>query len=54
LGRPARGWYVDIKKAELKFFDEKLHPPQEVSVAATAPSETEIGNAWRELYMEFI
>lgn len=54
LGRPARGWYVDIKKAELKFLDEKLHPPQEVSVAATEPSETEIGNAWRELYMEFI
>ena len=54
LGRPARGWYVDIKKAELKFLDEKLHPPQEASVAATEPSETEIGKAWRELYMEFI
>ncbi|CAL1150052.1 unnamed protein product [Cladocopium goreaui] len=54
LGKRFIRWYVDIKKAELKFLDEKLHPPQEASVAATEPSETEIGKAWRELYMEFI
>lgn len=45
-----QGWYVDIKKAELKFLDEQLERP----VSSGAASEEDIGRAWRELYMEFV
>lgn len=48
------GWYVDIKRAELKFLDEKLNPPRDATTSAgSKPSDAEISQAWRELYMEF-
>lgn len=48
------GWYVDIKRAELKFLDEKLNPPRDATTSpGSKPSDGEISQAWRELYMEF-
>ena len=45
---------MDIKRAELKFLDEKLNPPRDSTTSAgSKPSDGEISQAWRELYMEF-
>jgi len=54
LGKRFVRWYVDIKRAELKFLDEKLNPPRDATTSAgSKPSDAEISQAWRELYMEF-
>eukprot|EP00434_Breviolum_minutum_P016085 symbB.v1.2.014177.t1/scaffold1030.1/size143088/1 len=54
LGKRFVRWYVDIKRAELKFLDEKLNPPRDATTSGgSKPSDGEISQAWRELYMEF-
>mmetsp|Transcript_36305 Transcript_36305/g.67531 ORF Transcript_36305/g.67531 Transcript_36305/m.67531 type:complete len:483 (-) Transcript_36305:177-1625(-) len=46
LGQRFVRWYVDVKRAELKFIEERL--------AKTAGTDEDVSAAWRGLYFEFV